>query len=158
MLNITNKCRIQLENCLRGTLPQSNTSTFQHFFLLSLKPWHHPLFLIFTFVSTLKNQICITITSTKLKPNTSTHPNPTCWVLKQFSRRLFSLQPKMVLLLLGQIAWKNWIETVYLLVKIAIKNLKSIVSQNWTVWGSNFTAFTIFFSCYLFCLKVDEQS
>ena len=51
-----------------------------------------PTFLIFTFVSTLKNQICITITSTKLKPNTSTHPNPFCWVLKRFYRRLFILQ------------------------------------------------------------------
>ena len=51
-----------------------------------------PTFLNFTFVSTLKNQICITITSTKLKPNTSTHPNPFCWVLKRFYRRLFILQ------------------------------------------------------------------
>ena len=38
-----------------------------------------------------------------LKPNISAHPNPTSWGFKQFSRKLFSWQSMIVLLLLGKI-------------------------------------------------------
>ena len=42
-----------------------------------------------------------------LKPNTSAHLNPTSWGFKQFSRRLFSWQSMIDLLLLDKLAKKN---------------------------------------------------
>ena len=47
-----------------------------------------------------------------LKPNTSAYLNKTSWGFKQFSRRLFSWQSMIVLLLLNKIAPINLIKNV----------------------------------------------
>ena len=48
----------------------------------------------------------------RLKPNTFADLNPTSWVFKQFSRRLFSWQSMIVLLLLDKKVTINLIKTV----------------------------------------------
>ena len=45
----------------------------------------------------------------------------------------------IVLLLLGKIAWINFIKTAELLPKIATRNLKNILAQIWTILLSNYT-------------------
>ena len=47
-----------------------------------------------------------------LKSNTSAYLNPTSWVFKQFSRKLFNLRSMIVLLLLDKIAPINLIKTL----------------------------------------------
>ena len=112
----------------------------QHFNLKNQKNWKTTFFMLRFLIGI----ICILLQRPKkltLKPNTSAHPNPTIWVLKQFSKGLFSWYFIIILLILGKIAWTNLIKTVITYTK-PLKSVPIYFSSSlFQFFWSNYTVF-----------------